>query len=296
MGALVVAVLLAGGCALREDEPSAGDPTINRAAPAYARSDHPSGLVVRLPGGDVDLPADTSCWSESVTCRRALLPPGATGPDLGTQDAIEFWSAQPGGRYQATFRRLGEDCPRATTVDAVATGDRWFRLDPAGAAGEYVVDLEGEGVSTRFVWTTTADGPVDAPAGSFLLVPESLGKGSYALEVMVEDLAFQPAWSELSPTAAVTVTAAGGRDTVVQVPLVVPSLECGSRGYQGSFYYQGEWRDDVAVLGRAPYDVRVDLTIRGTTYTGAATWYGASRAAPYVPVTFTPPLPAAGAP
>jgi hypothetical protein len=270
-----------------------------RPDPTYARSTYPSGLVARLPDRDVDLPADTSCWTAPRNCRRALLESGGTVPDLGQQDAIDFWFARPGWTFDATFRRFGEDCPRATNVEAVSTGDQWFRRTPADQAGQYVVDLGGYGpegmVSTRFFWTTTADGPVDLPVGAVGLFPGSLGGGSYALEVKVDDLGFQPARSELSGSVEVTVTAADGRERTLAAPLIASSLECGERGSRGSFYYQKEWVEDIAVLGRAPLDLGVTLTVRGMTYVGRATCDAVtSRTSPYSPLTFTPPLPAAG--
>jgi hypothetical protein len=307
--ALVVAGLAMGSCSLRTsvpdsgpgqpgNSPTAGAEPTHHPEPTFRRSEYPSGLVARLPDRDVDLPADTSCWTDSEHCRRALLPLGSDSlPDLGPQDAIDIWFARPGWSFGATFRRVGEDCPRATTVKATRTDDQWFRLTPADQAGQYEVEVYGEGpeglVSTRFVWTTTSDGPVDPPRGLVGLYPESRGEGSFALEVMVDDLAFHPSESDLSRVAEVTVAAADGTVRTLTTPLIRSSLDCGSRGNRGYFYYQQEWDEDFAVLGRGPFDLEVVFTVRDTTYVGSATWKVRGRPPPYAPLTVTPPLPAA---
>lgn len=277
---------------------STGESTPSRPEPTYSPSEHPSGLVVRLNDRDIDLPADTSCWTGSGNCRRGLLLPSDPGPDVGSGDAVDFWFARPDWTFSATFRREGEECPRATTVKAVPTDSQWFRLTPADQAGRYEVELYGEGpeglVSTRFLWTTTSDGPVDPPKGAVALFPESRGEGSYALEVIVDDLAFHPMKFELSRSVEVAVTAVDGSEQTLTAPLIADSLLCGGRGSKGSFYYQREWDEDFSVLGQSPFDLEVTLTIRGTTYVGHATWRDVQGGPVYTPVTFTPPLPAAG--
>lgn len=270
------------------------DPTFDATEP------FPSGLVARLPDRDVALPADTSCWRAQEDCRRGLLLHSGGGPDLGEQDELAFWFARPGWTFSATFRAAGQTCPRATTVEAVRTGPQWFRLPPADRAGRYEVDLVGTGpegsTSTRFTWTTTADGPVDPPTGNLGVSPTSLGQGSYSLELMMADLPFQPTEGDLSPSAEVVLTPPARREHRVSVPLVAESLACGLRGYRGSFYYQlldqplGSGRDRL-VLSSTPVEVRVAFDLRGTTYVGTGRWNGDGVA----PLTFDPPLPRPGA-
>lgn len=289
----IVAVMVIGGCSPTPSE----DSTPSRSEPSYSRSEYPSGLVVRTAERDIDLPADTSCWTGTDKCRRGLLMPDDPVPNVGSGEAIEFWFARPDWKFSATFRGAAEDCPRATTIDATRTDDQWFRLTPADKKGRYEVDLYGEGpegsVSARFVWTTTSNGPVDPPEGAVALFPDSLGEGSFGLEVTLDDLAFQPAVSELSPSVDVTVRDARAQERSLAAPLIPASLTCGSRGNRGSFFYQMEWKDDFSVLGRRPFDLEVGLMIRGTTYIGRATWRGADGQSAYTPLTFTPALPAA---
>ncbi|MBI4901234.1 MAG: hypothetical protein HY829_12260 [Actinobacteria bacterium] len=275
-------------------------PTTARPDPSFDPTEpFPSGLVARLPDRDIALPADTSCWRAQEDCRRGLLLYSSGGPDLGEQDGLIFWFARPGWTFAATFYAAGQTCPRATTVEAVRTGPQWFRLSPADQAGTYEVDLVGSGpegsTSTRFTWTTTADGPVDPPTGNLGVSPTSLGQGSYSLELMLADLPFQPTTGDLSPVAEVGLTPPARREHRVSVPLVTESLACGQRGYRGSFYYQlldeplgsGQQR---LVLSSTPVDVRVAFDLRGTTYVGTGRWNGDGIA----PLSFAPPLPGSG--
>ena len=261
--AAVVAGVVIGSWSLRMPNPDgapdhpmsspspSADSTPSRPDPTYSRSAYPSGLVIRTPERDIDLPADTSCWRKGAdTCRLGLLEPGDPVPDVGPRGAIDFWFARPGWHFTAILRGAGEVCPRATTIDAARTDDQWFRLTPADQMGRYDVELFGEGpgcrVSARFVWTTTSDGPVDPPVGAVALYPDPLGEGSYSLEVTVDDLAFHPARSELSRSVEVRVTDADGQERTLAARLIPTSLECGSHRERGYFFYQQEWPEDFS--------------------------------------------------
>lgn len=283
------------------DSPTVSEePTPSRPDPTYKDTAYPSGLVARLPDRDVDLPADTSCWTDRLHCRRALLLPGSDVPYLGRHGMIDFWFARPGWSFSAVFRRAGEECPRSATIEAIRTDRQWFRLTPAGPAGRYDVELHGRGpegiASTRFSWTTSIDGPLDPPEGMIGLFPESRGEGTFGLEVMLDDLAFQPAASDVARAVEVGVTSSDGSTRTLSAPLIPESLDCHARGSRGSFYFQREWNSDFAEVGPGPHDIEVELSIRGTTYVGRATWDEAkARTSPYAPLTFTPPLPGAEA-
>ncbi len=121
----------------------------------------------RRAGPDVVLLERPTGPEEQV--ERTGVPTG--GPDQG-----------PGARREPRLRRLlvrrrrlglprhvhraRRDCPRQHTVPVERTGDQTFRVDPAGAAGRYRVNLFGRGhegdVIADFLWTTPADGPIDA--------------------------------------------------------------------------------------------------------------------------------------
>jgi hypothetical protein len=301
---VVVAGVGLAGWTMRGDRPGAVDPatTPKVSAPTASTSPLPttgidpgveSGLVARLPDGDLALPANDRCWG-AEDCRRALMWQ-QTGPDLGSPSEIDFTFARPGWEFFATFTRLDDACPRATTVTAEPTGDRSFRLAPADVAGTYQVDLFGSGregsVSSRFVWTTTTDGPVDSPTGKLHVAPETRTGPAHAMEIAFDDLGFQPNRSEVGSVAAMTIVAADGTRSQIEIPLETQSLPCYSRG---SFYYQGEWLTEITPRGPAPWDVEVTVTIRGTEHVGVGTWPGPSsdpNLNPYIPLEWEPALP-----
>jgi hypothetical protein len=297
--ALVAGIGL-GGWAMRGDRPGAIDPatpttpTPTTSQPTTAVDPGvESGLVARLPDGDLALPSNDRCWG-AEDCQRALMWQ-QTGPDLGSPSEIDFTFARPGWEFSATFTRLDDACPRATTVAVESTGARSFRLAPADASGTFQVDLHGTGqessVSTRFVWTTTTDGPVDPPTGKLHVAPDSRTGPAHALEIAFDDLGFQPSRSEVGPFAVMTIMAADGTRSRVEIPLVAQSLPCQARG---TFYYQGEWFTEITPRGPAPWDVEVAVTIRGTEHVGRGSWPGPSddpNLQPYVPLTWEPALP-----
>jgi hypothetical protein len=137
--------------------------------PVYEYGDQPSPVVLRLAHRDLVLRPWTYCWSGPTdqfglsTGVRADGTPDKVAdlPDAGRPDFVRFWFGVSGWEFQATFRQLGEKCPRQFTVYAASTGDHMFRLDPAGPAGRYQVDVFGRGnggdVITSFVWTTGTD-------------------------------------------------------------------------------------------------------------------------------------------
>jgi hypothetical protein len=269
-------------------------PTLPTSRPAttYDPDLPASGIVAVLPEGDQPLPVNDRCWGDEE-CLRVLME-GQTGPDLGSPGALDFRFERPGWDFTATFRPLGASCPRTTTVEAEQRGGGLLRVDPAGEAGTYQVDLWGAGengfVSTRFVWTTTADGPVEPPTGKLHVAPDSRTGPAHAFEIAFDDLGFQPSRAEVGPFAGMTIVAADGTRSQVEIPLVAQSLPCQARG---TFYYQGEWFTEITPRGPAPWDVEVAVTIRGTEHLGRGSWPGPSddpNLQPYVPLTWKPAL------
>lgn len=271
----------------------------DRDLPTYEWSNDPSPVVLLLPGGDVELDPWTSCWSgppDADGTAAGMCADGAPG-DPSTMEhldgaGVDFWFGMPGWEFDATFRELGRDCPRSSTVTAEPTGDHTFHLDPAGPAGRYQVDLFGRGkqgdVITSLVWTTPTDGPVEEPEGTMALVSDD-GDDlmAYQLEVSVQDLGFQPDRA----TVDVTATAANGESMSLDA-----ALEDGRCYEQGSLFFTGAQAQAAAAsrLGPAPYTYRVVLTLDGDEYVGTAVWPRDETRdqAPYTRLTFVPPLPA----
>jgi|GEM_PF-843121 len=315
VGAAVVAVaaLAIGVPTILSGRPDAGPPpapatqsptdprTSARPDPTYEWADDPSPIVVRLADRDVQLAPWTSCWAgppddeggSSGSCSDGM--PGKPGDltDIGAAEGVDFWFGRPGWSFDATFVPLGDDCPRQTTVPATANGVQWFHVDPADAAGPYRVDLFGRGpegdVVTSFVWSTTADGPLDPPRATIALVTdEGDDLLSYGLEVAVEDLAEQPRTASVE----VTATAANGRSMTLTAPRANRRADCFARG---SLFFQDNEPSAVADLGPAPFTYEVVLTLDGQEYVGTAVWPRdeTGHEAPYTVLTFDPPLPAA---
>ncbi len=159
--------------------PSASDP--QREELTYEWSEEPSPVVLRLADRDLELKPWSYCWSGPND--RKGISPGICSDGyvqshrldrVGSPAFVEFWFGVNDWRFEATYTALGVDCPRQHTVQATRTDDQMFRLDPAGLAGRYRVDLFGRGrhgsVSTSFLWTTPDDGPIDQPAAYIALV------------------------------------------------------------------------------------------------------------------------------
>lgn len=249
-------------------ESSSPTPTvIDRPDPTYTWSDTPSRVVLRTPERDVRLTTWLGCWngpSGNLDCVEEDAGPVAELPDVGSPEVVEFWFGVKGWTFTASFTQLGNNCPRSEDTKTVSTGDHWFRLKPAGLAGDYQVDLIGygphsefKGVPTTmsFVWHTPVDGPVDQPKARVSVS-----------DLDVSDIGFQPA----SATAQVRITDVNGETTTRRLPRNGGISDCESG--QGGLYFQGDF-DDPAIpeLGPSPYSYRVRLTLDGETYVGTAT-------------------------
>lgn len=274
------------------------DPTTSpRPEPTYEWSDTSSPVVLRLPARDLELPT-FGCWrgpagSDGIAggrCTDGFFADEALD-HVGYPDTVELWFGRPGWRFDATFRELGERCPRSFTVPATPSGDRSFRIDPAGPAGRYRVDLFGRGpegdVYTSFTWSTPTDGPVDPPRATVALVTDLDDRlTSYGLEVSVQDLAEQPETASVE----VTATAANGRS----MTLTAPWRDEGRRCYEhGSLFFDANGDPGVGDLGPAPFTYQVTLTLDGEKYVGTAVWPRdeTKHEAPNTVLTFDPPLP-----
>jgi len=246
--------------------PTPSPSEINRPDPTYTFSDTPPRVVLRAPERDVRLTTWLGCWtgpSGDLECVEDEPVPLADLPDVGSPEAVEFWFGVKGWTFDAELTQLGSDCPRSESTKAVPTRANWFRLDPAGFAGDYRVDLTGYGphaefkgvpTSMSFVWHTPVDGPVDQPRARV---------SDASLEL--SDLGFQPT----SATAQLTITGANGETTTRQLPSG-NNDDCGVES-QGGLYFEGDFIDPgIPELGPSPYRYRVRLTLDGTTYIGTA--------------------------
>lgn len=295
------------------DRPSAADPATShlspstppptetaRPEPTYKWSGQPSPVVLRLTDRDLKLKPGAYCWNGPPN-RKGISPAICASGFMQTMDlegvgspaSVDFWFGVEGWDFQASFTELGVDCPREQTVQATRTGDQTFRLEPAGLAGHYRVDLFGRGhhgsLSTSFLWTTPTDGPIDQPAADIALISgDSEELWAYQLEVGVQDLAFQPQESDVE----VTVTAANGRSMILDAE----QEDRGECYAEGSLFFRGEegQAHQAAQLGPPPFTYKVGLTLDDKRYLGTAVWPRDEKPdeAPNTVLTFDPPLPA----
>jgi hypothetical protein len=306
---VAVAAIAIGTQPLGSDDPTdAADPAASspsptetqRPEPTYEWSEKPSPVVLRLAGRDLELKPWSYCWtgpSNQKGVSPGICADGyAQTKDLdgvGSPDSVDFWFGAENWGFQATFTELGVDCPRQHTMQTMRTGDQMFRVDPAGLAGRYRVDLFGRGsqgsVSTSFVWTTPTDGPTDRPTAYIALISGDADKlWAYQLEVGVQDLAFQPREADVE----VTVTAANGRSMIFDAE----HEDHGKCFAEGSLFFRGEQdpAQQAAQLGPPPFTYDVLLTLDGKRYHGTAVWPRDEKTeeAPNTVLTFDPPLPA----
>lgn len=219
--------------------------------------------MLRTPERDLRLTTWLGCWngpSGNLGCVDEEAGPIAELRDVGSPEHLDFWFGVKGWTFDARFTELGSDCPRSEHTKTVSTGARWYRIKPAGLAGDYRVDLIGDGPHSEFkgvptmmsfVWHTPVDGPVDQP------------KARVSVEDLeVHDLGFQPA----STSAQVTITDANGEKTTRQLP--GGDGRCPTNAL-GGLYFQGDFVDPaIPELGPGPYSYRVRLILDGETYIG----------------------------
>ncbi len=259
-------------------------------ASSYSIEDPPSFHVVTANGEQLDLRPWTAC--AGTGCYDGA-PDDDSLPDVGSPAAVTFGFDMPGWDFESvTFRELDVACPRRITVAAEKLGPRTFRIDPAGPAGLWAVDIFGRGrdggdAVTTIQWRTPVDGELpDSATGSAAVLADHDGDlDSYGVEVYVRDLD-----RHHSPASAdITVTGSTGESV---------ELRAGrDRGCHSAGDLTFRAGDDVgrraidAGPGPFTYTVRVDLG--GTTYVGTGTWPDGETEdiAPHVPLTWVPPLP-----
>ncbi|MFC0220966.1 hypothetical protein, partial [Nocardioides zeicaulis] len=255
----------------------------------YSTSDPPRFHVLAA-DGQLDLAPWTICYASGC----ADGGPSDTPPPVGAPPELTLGFDLPGWTFQATFREHGTraGCGRQVTVPVEATGERTFRVLPAGPSGDWDVDLFGRGPTggdavTTVRWRTPVEGAYpDAATGQASVLADDDGElDSYGLELFVSDLDRD----HPEARAEVVVTSASGRS--VTLPLGAPD-ECHSEGFL-SFRAPAALGRRATVLGEGPFAYEVRLVLAGTTYTGRGTWPDdtTEEITPAVPLTWTPALP-----
>jgi hypothetical protein len=282
----VVAMVLAGCGDARNEDATMRRPTASTPEPPALEA--PS-IRLHLGSGPVDLEPWTACYGNG--CYDGSPPKDLL--DVGRADAVELSFAREGWTFDATFREAGAVCPRQITVPTTKVSANRFRVDPAGRAGTWDVDVFGRGpggdVITTFRWRTDQPGAFPDTATSTLavLADHDGTLDSYGIELGVSDLARTPE----TASATVTVVASDGRRAVIDLGPM--PRECSSAG-------QIFWSKPASAAGAATalsgtvFRYVVLLTLDGVEHTGRATWPTDTNGdiAPAVSLTWTPELPA----
>lgn len=213
-------------------------------------------------------------------------------PDVGRVDHVDFGFDLSGWEFRdVTFRELDSDCPRSIRVAATDTGDRTFRVDPAGPPGRWAVDIFGRGPGgdavTTVEWTTRRAGSSGPPArGVAAVLADHDGElDSYGVELSLTGL---DRWYD-DVHATVAVTSETGRS--ITIPVRAPR-HCTTAGdlFLRASDVLGR---SATTLGAGPFTYTAEVTLGGTTYVGTGTWPDdvIRGYAPNVLLTWEPALP-----
>jgi hypothetical protein len=304
LAAMTLTVAAASGCG----SPHAAAPSPDAPRPTT----EPSGtsrieLPAERPAGDYPMADPPRFHVLTEDGQVALRPWTICGPgycadgapdddhlvDVGRVDHLDFGFDLSGWQFRdVTFRELTRDCPRAITVPATRTGERTFRVDPAGPPGRWAVDIFGRGPGgdavTTVEWTTTRRGPDGpAPTGVAAVVADHDGRlDSYGVELSLTGL--DAAYGDA--TASITVASDDGEE------VTIPLRRSGGCTYEGHlFFTASEARgQQAAALGDAPFTYSATVQLGGVSHTGTASWPDdvVPGNEPNVALAWDPPLPA----
>ena len=191
--------------------------------------------------------------------------------DVGDVDHIDFGFDMSEWEFRSvTFRKLDTNCPRTISVEATKTGERTFRIDPAGPAGRWAVDIFGRGpvgdAVTTVEWTTSEPGTLGPPARGAAAVLADLDPGltSYGVELSLRHL---DAWY---PDASATIEVSSATGGSVTIPLT----HDGRCGYQGDMFFTASTEQGLAAtqIGEGPFRYVARLDLGDTTHVGTGTW------------------------
>lgn len=238
-----------------------------RPAEEYPMGDPPQFHVL-TGDGQVDLRPWTICGPGY--CADGF-PDDKNLVDVGSVDHLDFGFDLSGWEFRnITFRELDTPCPRAISVEATKTGERTFRIDPAGPAGRWAVDIFGRGPSgdavTTVEWTTSEDG-TSGPAArgiAAVLADHDGGVDSYGVELSLRHL------DDWYPNASATIeviSATGGSVTI-------PVRLSGRCGYKGDMFFTASQEQGLTAtrIGDGPFRYVATLDLGETTHVGTGTW------------------------
>jgi hypothetical protein len=241
---------------------------------------------------DQELRLEPATWCYETGCVDGIVQHPQS---VGSPAAVRIRVPVDGWSLSATFGPQGDGCApgRRESVSLTPDDEGWVSLKPVGDAGDHVVQLFASGrggdVATAFAWRTPTDGPHPAPDARAALIAMHDGvPDSYGVEIELRYLAATPK----EATATVTITAANGQSKTFEA-----TRNTGSCQAEGSLYFDGPdgAAKAAASLGGAPFDYAITVRLDGAAYKATATYPAdvIKGNEPSVPLTFSPPLPAA---
>lgn len=250
----------------------------------------PPPFRVRYGAQELVLRPHTYCYGDGCVDGVVTDP-----PDLGSPAELLVHVPVRRFRLEASLaevrpgQRGGQACTgRQMRAPVDDLGDGWYRIRPFGPAATYDVHLFASGrgdMAGQVRWTTPAAGPMPIPAAHLALIADHDGEpDSYGLELGVTGLDRTPRRA----SARVEVRAGNGRSTTITA-----QRRRGACVGDLSFGAPDEVARAAARLGGFPFTTRVTLILDGVRHVATAVYPRDETPGnePYVPLTFTPPLP-----
>jgi len=227
----------------------------------------PGAFKIRYDGTELVLDPVTYCTSGG--CVDGVDP---NPPSVGSPDELLVFVPVPAFDELIVSLVSGDDiCSgRLVAAETENVGDGWWRVLPAGPAGEYRVELfaGGDGAGdmvASLLWTTPVDAPLPSPTASLTVIADHDGvPDSYGVELWVSDLPTTP----VDAAATITVSAANGLSHTFEA---ARKTECVGEGVL-VFEAPESDGDAAAALGDFPFTYRVNFVIDGRTYVGLGTY------------------------
>jgi hypothetical protein len=301
-------VLATAACGQATSTPDTQNEPSSDAKPAPSSGlDGPPPLVLQRPEGDVDLPAYAWCFFDTGVGGCADGPEPANPPQTSAEDPLTFSFPLEGWTFTAAFRQPGPyaECERTVQIDAVASENGVFVVSAPVPAGEWVVQIRGNGqdggsLATALGWTVATGfmAPPTVRGEALFLGPPAIynaGDGDDVLnEVYGPSLALTGLASD--PREATGALVLSDADGEMRYPLQIANDDCPRDGNVVMTSKNPNEPVDLSDdLGDPPYSYEVRLILDGEEHVGSGQWPddlnpGKSN---QLRLAWSPPLPAA---
>ncbi|GII58356.1 hypothetical protein Pth03_67450 [Planotetraspora thailandica] len=268
----LVSLVVMTACGADAEIPLPPEPTAS-GAPVGESVAEPPPVVMRGGGRQVSLRAFTYCYRNTCADGRPEHL-----PDLGSvAGEITLSSPLKGWTFEATLRQPAtawpEPCDVRIPARLVPASPQTWRLEPAGPAGSYRIDVSGRGpdggdLFAAFAVTLMRSGPAPEPRASLSAFHDNQGEADNygSFELAVAHLGETPR----EATATLTVTGRNGR---AAYELARQDDGCQARG-EAAFRAEVPIEKVRGAVGREPYTIGVELVLDGRRHTATVAWPG----------------------